>query len=808
MFNLEEYTEKASNIMMSTQDLLSRYGQDQLRSEHILLALIEDEENAAIDALKNLKVNIQKLKDKTEELVKEYGGNPTSTGNVKQMYLTPDARHVLESAKSEASRMGDEKIGTEHLLLGMVKTSDSMAARVLMRFGVNDEKVYNAILAVRKAGKSKESENLDALSKFTTDLTQQAKDGKLDPVIGRDEEMERMIEILGRKRKNNPVLIGDPGVGKTAIVEGLAQLVASGKIPDYMMDKRILSLDMGRLVAGTKFRGEFEERLKSLIDAVKGSDGKVILFIDELHTVVGAGSVEGGSLDASNMLKPALARGELRCIGATTLEDYRKYIEKDKALARRFQSINVDEPTEEETIKILLGLKPSYETHHGVEIENAAIEMAVKLSSRYITDRFLPDKAIDLIDEAASRVKFENSFIPSEIIESQNKISELEEEINDAAIAGDYQKAALKKSELEKVKGEFSKVQEEWKKHQENIPKVVNVDVIAKIVERWTGIPVSRLMEDERNKLINLEKIIHQRIVDQEEAVSVISSTIRRARAGLKDPNRPMGTFLFVGPTGVGKTETAKSLAWALFNSDNALIRIDMSEYSEKHTVSRLIGAPPGYVGYEEGGQLTEAVRRRPYSVILLDEIEKAHPEIFNSLLQVLDDGRLTDGKGNTVDFRNTVIIMTSNIGSDYILESVEKGKREYLDEAMIQELRRYFKPEFLNRIDAMVAFKPLEKSHMEFIVDNFISKIRKNLENKKIEIEITRKAKSLLAQKGYDPAFGARPLRRVIEFEVEDKIADMIIANKISEGDKITIDEEDGMITVNAYRNLANTKT
>ncbi len=800
MFNLDEYTEKAANVMMSTQDILSRYGQDQLRSEHILLALIEDGENAAIDALKNLKVNISKLKDKTEDLVKEYGGSQISSSGIKQMYITPDARHVLESAKSEATRMGDEKIGTEHLLLGMVKTPDSMAARVLLRFGVNDEKVYNAILSIRKSGKSKEAENLDVLAKFTVDLTQQAKDGKLDPVVGREEEIERMIEILGRKRKNNPVLVGDPGVGKTAIVEGLAQLIVTGEVPDYMMNKRILSLDMGRLVAGTKFRGEFEERLKSLVDAVKGNSS-VILFIDELHTVVGAGSVEGGSLDASNMLKPALARGELRCIGATTLEDYRKYIEKDKALARRFQTIDVKEPSEEETIKILLGLKDSYESHHGVKIENEAIETAVKLSSRYISDRFLPDKAIDLIDEAASRVKFENSFVPSEIIEGQNKISTLEEEINDAALSGDYEKAAMKKAELEKIKKEFAAVQEEWKKRQEKIPKVVNSDVIAKVVERWTGIPVTRLMEDERNKLANLEELIHKRIVDQEEAVRIVSSTIRRARAGLKDPNRPMGTFLFVGPTGVGKTETAKALAEVLFNSENAMIRIDMSEYSEKHTVSRLIGAPPGYVGYEEGGQLTEAVRRRPYSVILLDEIEKAHPEIFNTLLQVFDDGRLTDGKGNTVDFRNTVIIMTSNIGSDYILESVESGKMDYLDEGMIQELRKYFKPEFLNRIDAMIAFKPLGKSHMEGIVEKFISKIRANLADKNITLEITKRAIEYLAEKGYDPAFGARPLRRLIEFEVEDKIADMIISRELSEGDRIIVDEEDGILSVNKSR-------
>jgi len=797
VFNLDEYTEKAAQIMVSTQDLLTRYNQDQLRSEHILLALIEDEENAAIDALKNLKVNIQKLKDKTEELVREYGGSQSSAGEVRQMYITPDARHVLESAKNEAGRMGDEKIGTEHLLLGMIKTSDSIAARVLMRFGLNDEKLYTAILNVRKNGKSKEAENLDALSKFTIDLTQQAKEGKLDPVVGRQEEIERMIEILGRKRKNNPVLIGDPGVGKTAIVEGLAQLVSSGKVPDYMLNKKLLSLDMGRLIAGTKFRGEFEERLKTLIDTIKGSNGNVILFIDELHTVVGAGSVEGGSLDASNMLKPALARGELRCIGATTIEDYRKYIEKDKALARRFQAIDVDEPTEEETIKILTGLRSSYEAHHGVKIENDAIEAAVKLSSRYITDRFLPDKAIDLIDEAASRVKFENSFVPSEIIEMQEKVSKLEEEINEAALDGNYQKAAMKKSELEKIRSEYSKIQEDWKKHQESISKVVDVDTIARVVERWTGIPVTKLMEDEKNKLVNLEELIHNRIVDQEEAVRIISSTIRRARAGLKDPNRPMGSFLFVGPTGVGKTETAKALAEVLFNNDSAMIRIDMSEYSEKHTISRLIGAPPGYVGYEEGGQLTEAVKRRPYSVILLDEIEKANQEIFNALLQLLDDGRLTDGKGNTVDFKNSIIIMTSNIGSDYILESVESGKIDYLDEKMVQELRKYFKPEFLNRIDALIAFKTLDKVQMESIVDKFISKLQKNMENKKIKISITPAARTLLAERGYDPALGARPLRRVIEFEVEDKIADMIISNRISEGDELLIDQEDGIVTV-----------
>ncbi len=795
MFNFDEYTEKASQIMMSTQDILTRYGQDQLRSEHILLAILEDEENVAIDVLKDLKVDLVKLKERTEEVVREYGGS-RGGGRITQMYITPDARHVLENAKAEASRMGDERVGTEHLLLGIVKTADAMAARLLQRFGVDDEKVYSSVLKVRKSGTSKESENLDALAKFTTDLVEEARAGKLDPVIGREKEIERTIEILGRKRKNNPVLIGDPGVGKTAIVEGLAQLIADGKVPDYMRNKRVLSLDMGRLLAGTKFRGEFEERLKALIDAVKASNGEIILFIDEIHTVVGAGSVEG-SLDASNMMKPALARGELRCIGATTVEEYRKYIEKDKALARRFQTVYVREPSEEESIRILMGLKERYEKHHNVKIEDDAITAAVKLSAHYITDRFLPDKAIDLIDEAASRVKFENSFVPTELVELEKEMKELEEEINTAALEGDYEKAAMKKAELEKKREELEKVKEEWKKKEESIPKVVNEDVIAKVVERWTRIPVSKLLEDEREKLMNLEKLIHERIVDQEEAVNAIAATIRRGRAGLKDPNRPLGSFIFVGPTGVGKTELAKALAEVLFDSENAMIRIDMSEYSEKHSVSRLIGAPPGYVGYEEGGQLTEAVRRRPYSVILLDEIEKAHPEIFNTLLQVLEDGRLTDGKGNTVDFKNTIIIMTSNIGSEYILDSMEKGRQTYVDDVLMNMMRKRFKPEFLNRIDAIIAFKPLSREHMEMIVEKFVKKVEEMLKERNIHIEITQEAKKVLAQRGYDPSLGARPLRRLIEQEIENKIADMIIAGSLKDGETVLVDFKKGEITV-----------
>ncbi len=796
MLNFDEYTEKAAQIMMSTQDLLTRYEQDQLRSEHILLVLLEDGENVATDVLKDLKVSLAKLKEKTEGVVREYGGSYTKSGSVKQMYITSDARHVLENAKSESSRMGDERTGTEHLLLGIVKTPDSMAARVLERFGINVEKVYNSVLKIRRSGKSEESENLDALSKFTLDLVKEAQNGKLDLVVGREKEIERVVEILGRKHKNNPILLGDPGVGKTAVVEGLAQLIADGKVPDYMINKRVLSLDMGRLVAGTKFRGEFEERLKSLMDAVKALSGEIILFIDEIHTVVGAGSVEG-SLDASNMLKPALARGELKCIGATTVEEYRKYIEKDKALARRFQTVYLKEPTEEESIEILEGLKEGYEKHHEVEIEDEALVAAVKLSSRYISDRFLPDKAIDLVDEAASRVKFENSFIPVELVNLEKQTKDLEDEINSAAIEGDYEKAALKKSELERKKAELSSAKDEWKKKQENIPKVVNADVIAKIVERWTGIPVSRLLEDERHKLMKLEELIHKRIVNQEEAVEIVASTIRRGRAGLKDPNRPLGSFIFVGPTGVGKTELAKALSEVLFESESAMIRIDMSEYSEKQSVSRLIGAPPGYVGYDEGGQLTEAVRRRPYSVILLDEIEKAHSEIFNTLLQVLEDGRLTDGKGNTIDFKNTIIIMTSNIASEYILDSVKSGKDTYANDMMMSEIRKHFKPEFLNRIDSIIAFKPLTKEHMELLVDRFISKVKNALKDKKISIKTTSQARKLLAEEGYNPSLGARPLRRLIEFEVEDKIADMIISGELKDGDTIVIGSEENGITV-----------
>jgi len=660
--------------------------------------------------------------------------NLYSQGQLSQIYITPDARHMLEEAKREARRMGDEKVGTDHLLLGMILSPSSMTYRLLTRYGVMPDKVYEAIRDLRTSGKTAEDENVDVLFKFTEDLTRMAKEGKLLPVIGREKEIQRVIQILGRKFKNNPVLIGDPGVGKTAIVEGLAQKIVKGEVPSFLKNKKLLKLDMGRIIAGTKFRGEFEERMKKLIDALKKNSSQYILFIDELHTVVGAGAAEG-AVDAANLLKPELARGEIQVIGATTINEYRKHVEKDKALARRFQPVLVGEPSVEETIEILKGIRKEFEKHHGVTITDEALVAAAKLGARYITDRFLPDKAIDLIDEAA---------------------------------------AAKRLSEDQKL---------------------VDENDIAKVVEQWTGIPVSRMMESEREKLVNLEQLLHRRVIDQEDAVSTIARTIRKARAGLKDPKRPSGVFLFLGPTGVGKTELAKALAEVLFGTEDALIRIDMSEYTEKHSVSRLIGAPPGYVGYEEGGQLTEAVRRRPYSVILLDEIEKAHPEVFNVLLQVFDDGRLTDGKGNTVDFRNTIIIMTSNIASQQILDALEEGITN-LTGLIEDEMRRHFKPEFINRIDAAIIFKPLNLEHMKKIVELQLKRLEERIKEQKRNIVFTEAAKEYLANRGYLPAMGARPLRRIIENEVESILADKIISGEFAEGETLTIDaDEYGLI-------------
>uniref|UniRef100_A0A832I4F0 AAA family ATPase n=2 Tax=Pseudothermotoga TaxID=1643951 RepID=A0A832I4F0_9THEM len=733
MIDFKDYTESAQRVLGAVQDILSRYAQNQMSSEHILLAILEDGDNAAVDILRKIGVNIDSLRDETSSFVSKYGmrsHNPYGHGQISQIYITPDARHVLEEAKREARRMGDEKVGTDHLLLGMILSPSSMTYRLLTRYGVTPDKVYEAIRDLRTSGKTVEDENVDVLFKFTEDLTRMAKEGKLLPVIGREKEIQRVIQILGRKFKNNPVLIGDPGVGKTAIVEGLAQKIVKGEVPGFLKNKKLLKLDMGRIIAGTKFRGEFEERMKKLIDALKKNSAQYILFIDELHTVVGAGAAEG-AVDAANLLKPELARGEMQVIGATTINEYRKYVEKDKALARRFQPVMVGEPSVEETIEILKGIKKEFEKHHGVTITDEALVAAAKLGARYITDRFLPDKAIDLIDEAAA----------------MKRLSEDQ--------------------------------------------KIVDENEIAKVVEQWTGIPVSRMMESEREKLMHLEELLHRRVVDQEDAVSTVARTIRKARAGLKDPKRPSGVFLFLGPTGVGKTELAKALAEVLFGTEDALIRIDMSEYTEKHSVSRLIGAPPGYVGYEEGGQLTEAVRRRPYSVILLDEIEKAHPEVFNVLLQVFDDGRLTDGKGNTVDFRNTIIIMTSNIASQQILDALEEGITN-LTGLIEDEMRRHFKPEFINRIDAAIIFKPLTLEHMKKIVELQLKRLEERIREQKRNIVFTEAAKEYLANRGYLPAMGARPLRRIIENEVESILADKIISGEFAEGETLTIDADE----------------
>ena len=808
----ERFTEQAQEILAASQELVRRYRHNQWDVEHILLALLEQEKGVTRDILQMLSVDNDPVKKRVESTLESF---PKIAYEATQIYATPRISALLENANREADRLKDEFVSTEHLLIAIAGETRGEAATILAESGVNQEKIYQALQKIRGGHRvtDRQAESkYRSLEKYGHDLTELARQGKLDPVIGRENEIKRVTQILSRRTKNNPVIIGDAGVGKTAIAEGLAQKIVAEDVPDSLKGKKVVALDMGALVAGSKFRGEFEERLKAVLDEVRQAAGEVIMFIDELHTVVGAGAAEG-AIDASNMLKPALARGEIQCIGATTIDEYRKRIEKDKALERRFSPVYLDEPSVEATIEMLQGLRPRYEAHHKIKIEDSALVAAAKLSQRYISDRFLPDKAIDLIDEAASKLRIDMESAPEEVKTLDRKMKHLIDEEEAASQRGDYQRATELKTERLHLDQEYNQARLQWQQDKK-IDGVVDEEDIAGLVAQWTGIPVSRMMETETDKLVHMEERIHQRIVDQEEAVAAVSEAIKRGRAGLKDPKRPIGSFIFLGPTGVGKTELARALAEFLFDDEDTMVRLDMSEYMEKHTVSRLIGSPPGYVGYEEGGQLTEAVRRRPYRVILFDEVEKAHPDVFNILLQLLEDGRLTDGHGRTVDFRNTVIIMTSNLGTEEFQRGgigfprKEEGDEQRMRTTIETALKRTFRPELLNRIDDVIIFHTLTEEHLKSIVGLLIHEVEQRLAERDIKLEVNEEARAWLAQKGYDPVYGARPLRRAIQRYVENPISTRILQGEFKEGDTITINlQEDNLSFAVAKTARAKTK-
>ena len=801
----DKYTDRAKRVLMLAQEEARRFNHNYIGTEHLLLGLVREGEGIAAKVLYDMGVDLTKVRSAVEFIIGR--GERVNVGDIS---LTPRAKKVIELANEEAKRLGHNYIGTEHLLLGLVREGEGIAAGVLESLGVSLEKVRQKVIQsvsqqpsrlTQESSGRQSSSRTPLIDQMGIDLTAAARAEKLDPVIGRQQEIERVVQILSRRTKNNPALIGEPGVGKTAIVEGLAQRVIEGDVPETLLGKRLLTLDIGALVAGTKYRGEFEERLKKILEEIRGS-GDCMLFIDELHTLVGAGAAEG-AVDAANILKPALARGELQCIGATTLDEYRKYIERDAALERRFQPVHVRELDIEETIAVLQGVKERYEEHHKVHIIDEAVKVAAEMSGRYVTDRFLPDKAIDLIDEAASRVRIQQANTSNALRNAVKDLDGIVREKEDAIESRQYDEAVGLGEKEAELRKKIEDLESDWPNKEEKWPEVTKEDV-ATVVSMWTGIPVTRIAQEESERLLHMEENLHQKVVSQEEAISNVSKAVRRARAGLKDPKRPIGSFIFVGPTGSGKTYLARALAEFMFGSSDAMVRLDMSEYMEKHTISRLVGAPPGYVGYEEGGQLTEAVRRRSYSVVLLDEIEKAHPDVFNVLLQIMEDGRLTDGKGRTVDFRNTILIMTSNVGAHLIKRDATVGFRlesedlrtegqfyKEMRERVMAEIKKTFRPEFLNRVDSVVVFRHLSKEDIINIVDIQLDEVRARLTEQEITLEVTDEAKELLVEQGYDPDNGARPLRRVIQNLIENELAEGLLAEKFHAGDTITVDRD-----------------